>query len=47
LQFYEKDSLQVGVQRRIDRDDAYYRIISDGWSNALKNAFASLPSYTG
>jgi putative proteasome-type protease len=47
LQFYEKDSLQVGVQRRIDRDDPYYRIISDGWSNALKTAFASLPSYTG
>ncbi len=47
LQFYEKDSLQVGVQRRVDRDDPYYRIISDGWSNALKSAFASLPSYTG
>lgn len=47
LQFYEKDSLQVGVQRRIDRDDPYYRVISDGWSNALKSAFASLPSYTG
>ena len=47
LQFYEKDSLQVGVQRRIDRDDPYYRLISDGWSNALKSAFASLPSYTG
>ena len=47
LQFYEKDSLQVGVQRRIDRDDPYYRMISDGWSNALKSAFASLPSYTG
>ena len=46
LQFYDKDSLQVGVQRRIDRDDAYYRLISDGWSSALKNAFASLPSYT-
>jgi putative proteasome-type protease len=47
LQFYDRDSLQVGVQRRIDRDDSYYKIISDGWSKALKNAFASLPSYTG
>lgn len=47
LQFYEKDSLQAGVRRRIDRDDPYYRLISDGWSNALKSAFASLPSYTG
>ena len=42
-----KTRLQVGVQRRIDRDDPYYRLISDGWSNALKSAFASLPSYTG
>ncbi len=47
MQFYERDSLQVGVQRRIDRDDPYYKSISDGWSNALKTAFASLPSYTG
>jgi putative proteasome-type protease len=47
LQFYENDSLQVGIQRRIDRDDSYYKIISDGWSSALKSAFASLPSYTG
>jgi putative proteasome-type protease len=47
MQFYEKDSLQVGVQRRIDRDDPYYKVIADGWSNALKSAFASLPSYTG
>jgi putative proteasome-type protease len=46
LQFYNKDSLKVGVERRIDRDDAYYRLISEGWSSALKSAFASLPSYT-
>jgi putative proteasome-type protease len=47
MQFYDKDSLQVGVQRRIDRDDPYYRAISEGWSSALKNAFASLPAYGG
>jgi putative proteasome-type protease len=47
MQFYEKDSLQVGVQRRIDRDDPYYRAISEGWSSALRNAFASLPAYGG
>jgi putative proteasome-type protease len=47
LQFYDKDSLKVGVERRIERDDPYYRIISEGWSSALKSAFASLPSYTG
>jgi putative proteasome-type protease len=47
MQFYDKDSMQVGVQRRIDRDDPYYRAISEGWSSALKNAFASLPAYGG
>jgi putative proteasome-type protease len=47
MQFYDKDSLQVGTQRRIDRDDPYYRAISEGWSSALKNAFASLPAYGG
>jgi putative proteasome-type protease len=47
MQFYDKDSLQVGTQRRIDRDDPYYRAISEGWSQALKNAFASLPAYGG
>ncbi len=47
LQFYDKDSLNVGAKRRIDRDDPYYRLISEGWSSALKSAFASLPSYTG
>jgi putative proteasome-type protease len=46
LQFYDKDTLKVGVERRIDRDDPYYRLISEGWSSALKSAFASLPSYT-
>ncbi|RVC33108.1 peptidase, partial [Mesorhizobium sp. M4A.F.Ca.ET.090.04.2.1] len=25
----------------------YYRTISDGWSNALKTAFASLPDFPG
>ncbi|RUU73365.1 peptidase, partial [Mesorhizobium sp. M7A.T.Ca.TU.009.01.1.2] len=29
------------------QDDQYYRTISDGWSNALKTAFASLPDFPG
>ncbi len=45
LAFYERDTFKLGLQKRIDRDDPYYRTISDGWSNALKNAFASLPSF--
>jgi len=45
LLFYEKDAFRVGVQRRIGQDDPYYRTVSDGWSNALKNAFKSLPDF--
>lgn len=43
--FYERDSFKVGLRKRIDRDDPYYRTISEGWSDALKNAFASLPPF--
>lgn len=45
LMFYEKDSLKVGFKKRIGADDPYYRTISDGWSNALKTAFKSLPDF--
>lgn len=43
--FYEKDTFRIGVRKRIGNDDPYYRTISDGWSNALKEAFRSLPDY--
>jgi putative proteasome-type protease len=45
LFFYERDSLKPGFKKRIGQDDPYYRTISDGWSNALKNAFKSLPDF--
>jgi putative proteasome-type protease len=45
LQFYEAGSLKRGYEKRIDRDDPYYRTISDGWSDALKSAFHSLPAF--
>ncbi|TIU64636.1 MAG: peptidase, partial [Mesorhizobium sp.] len=47
LLFLENDSFKVGLNRRIGQDDPYYRTISDGWSNALKAAFASLPDFPG
>ncbi|MBL8584269.1 MAG: proteasome-type protease [Rhizobiaceae bacterium] len=46
LLFYERDSFRVGVRKRIGGDDPYYRAVSDGWSNALKSAFKSLPDYS-
>ncbi|MDP3898745.1 MAG: proteasome-type protease [Mesorhizobium sp.] len=45
LLFYEKDTLQIGFQKRISNDDPYYRTISDGWSTALKAAFKNLPDF--
>lgn len=45
LLFYEQDTMKVGVKKRIGQDDPYYRTISDGWSNALKQAFRGLPDY--
>ncbi len=46
MTFYERDALQVGLRKRIGVDDPYYRTISDGWSNALKVAFQSLPDFS-
>ncbi|MBX3577147.1 MAG: proteasome-type protease [Rhizobiaceae bacterium] len=45
MMFYEKDSYRVGLKKRIGADDPYYRTVSDGWSNALKSAFKSLPDF--
>ena len=45
LLYYEKDTFQVGLQRRIAQDDPYYRAVSEGWSTALKTAFKSLPDF--
>ncbi len=43
--FYNDDSLNVALRKRIAVDDPYYRAISEGWSNALKAAFERLPPF--
>ena len=45
LQVYEKDSLKIGAERRVESDDEYFSKISSGWGEALKSAFDSLPDY--
>ena len=45
VQVYEKDSFTSGHNRRIEADDPYYLAISNGWSEAMKEAFQSLPNY--
>ncbi|MBS7811951.1 peptidase [Roseococcus pinisoli] len=37
------DQLRICTRRRITEDDAYYRTIRDGWSNALRDAYLGLP----
>ena len=46
LQTYDADSFQVGKSKRIELDDNYFQSISDGWGDALKTAFNSLPDFT-
>lgn len=45
LLFYQKNAFKVELKKRIGQDDPYYRRISEGWSDALKAAFASLPDF--
>lgn len=47
LLFYEKDSCTRGFNKRIGQDDPYYRAVSEGWSDALKEAFQKLPDFPG
>ena len=43
LQILETDALRLGQSRRIEDTDEDWRVISDGWSAALRQAFNSLP----
>lgn len=46
IQVYEKNSFSPDRHTRIDQDDPIYQTISNGWGDALKEAFQSLPSYS-
>ncbi len=43
---YRTDALEIGNQDRIADDDPYYTTVSNGWGEALKNAFGQLPDFT-
>ena len=45
--FMERDTYKIALQKRVGADDPYYRQISDGWSEALRSAFRSLPDFPG
>jgi len=42
----ENGKFEPAHQRRITAQDPYYLAVSAGWSEALKNAFHSLPDYS-
>lgn len=45
FQIYETDSLRKGVESRIESGDPYFATISEGWGEALRDAFARLPAF--
>lgn len=42
----ERDRFEPAHARRITAADPYFRAISEGWADALKQAFNSLPDYS-
>jgi putative proteasome-type protease len=46
LQVIEKDALKLGLSKRIEAEDPYYQSISNGWGEAIKKAFDSLPGFS-
>jgi putative proteasome-type protease len=43
LMVYRRDALRAEIRRRITDDDPYFRMISEGWSEALRNAYRAIP----
>lgn len=42
----ERDAFAASHERRVTHDDPYFQAISSSWSDALRNAFHSLPDYS-
>lgn len=45
VQTYERDTFKIEELPRVEADDEYFRSISMGWGDALRNALMHLPSY--
>ena len=43
LAVVRRDALQIALHRSIEPDDAYFKVIRDGWGESLRNAFHALP----
>lgn len=43
LMVYRRDALRAEIRRRITEADPYFRMISEGWSEALRDAYRAIP----
>ncbi|MCB2077324.1 MAG: peptidase, partial [Novosphingobium sp.] len=41
-----RDTFEPLHERRITQDDPYFQMVSNGWGEALKQAFDALPDYS-
>ncbi len=46
LMVIERDQFEPAHERRIEAHDSYFHAISNGWGEALKQAFHALPDYS-
>jgi putative proteasome-type protease len=45
LLIYERDSLDVRREKRIEQEDEYFRELSAAWSEALRSSFAKMEEF--
>ncbi len=45
MTIYERDSMKLGAQRRIESDDPYFRKLSRSWSEGLRDTFGRIESF--
>ena len=43
LMVYRRDAMKAEIRRRITDTDPYFRMISQGWSEALRDAYRAIP----
>jgi putative proteasome-type protease len=46
IAWYERDSLRIGLKRRITESDGYFNMIHTQWGEGLRRVFAQLPDPT-
>ena len=42
---YERDSLEIRREKRINQNDEYFKKLSSSWSEALRNAVTTIDEF--